>query len=357
MGEKTEKATPKKRKEARGKGQVLKSTEVNTAFCSLVMFAVLLVILPTFVRNMAAGFGEFLSPSAILPLTGEISTVTFHAVFLKALNKIAQLMLPIAAAALAAGVLVNLIQVGFLFTTKPLQPKAERISILKGFGRIFSVRTLVELLKSLLKVSVIGYVIYGEYRKALERFPMMMGLDIYASLLEILKTAFTIALKATVAFAVIAAADFLFQRWKYEKDLMMSKQEIKDEDRLSEGNPETKSRIRSKQRQMSASRMMQRVPSADVVITNPTHYAVALKYVEGEDDAPVVIAKGQDYLAIKIKEVARANYIQLVENRPLAQALYASCEIDQAIPEELYQAVADVLAFVRRQKEGRRTRA
>jgi flagellar biosynthetic protein FlhB len=260
---------------------------------------------------------------------------------------------PILGVAMAAGLAPNLLQVGFLFTTKALAPKFERINPLKGFQRMFSMQTLVQLIKSLLKVIVLGYIFYNDYRALLLTLPGYIATQPFMALRFILETAFTLALKMSLAMAVIAAADFLYQYMKFEKDLRMTKQEVKDEYKLTEGDPQIKGRIRQKQRQMSMMRMMSQVPQADVVITNPTHFAVALQYTEGQEGAPRVLAKGQDYMARRIKEVAREHRIQIIENKPLAQTLYRMCEVGQEIPETLYQAVAEVLVYVYRQRRAR----
>jgi flagellar biosynthetic protein FlhB len=349
-GEKTEIATAKKRRDARQRGQVLKSTEVNTAFCSAIMFALLLIIWPSMTDKLAALYKAYLSPATMASAREELNATVFTGVFLRAITDMGRILLPILATAVLAGVAINLLQVGFLFTTKTLEPKLDRISPIKGFGRMFSMRTLTELVKSLLKIVVLGYVVYGDYKKLVAEVPNYTGRDIHMSFLNIMNTAFTIALKMSLVIAVIAAGDYLFQWWKHEKDLKMTKQEVKDEYKLSEGDPQIKSRIRQKQRQLSAMRTMERVPTADVVITNPTHFAVALKYEEGRDEAPIVVAKGQDFLARKIKEVAREHNIELVENKTLARALYESCEMDDPIPLEFYHVVADILVAVYRRK-------
>ena len=350
-GEKTEKATPKKRRDARERGQVMKSQEVITAFCMVVMFGFLLLYSSPMIDMMLDLFRELLGSSFMVAGASRIGQGEMGDIFLHVLLSGAKIAAPILGVALFAGFASNVLQVGFLFTTKALTPKFERISPMKGFKRIFSVQTLVTLIKSLLKVIVLGYIFYGEYKGLLAEFPSYMGVGVYAGFMRILKTAFTVALKMAMAMVVIAAADFLFQWFKFEKDLRMTKQEVKDEYKLMEGDPQIKSKIRQKQRQMSMMRMMQQVPTADVVITNPTHFAVAIKYDDKASGAPVVVAKGQDFTARKIRETALEHKVQIVENKPLAQALYHSCEIGQEIPEELYQAVAEVLVFVFRQKE------
>ena len=349
-GEKTEKATSKKRKDAREKGQVRQSTEVNTAFCCVVMFGLLFMIWPWFIDQLKDIFNEHLSRQSIMEAVGGMTINEITAILSRVLMDMLGALFPILGAAIVAGIAINLLQVGFLFTTKSLGMKLNRISPISGFKRMFSVKTFVDLLKSLLKIIILGYIAYSEYNKLLEGFPMYVGLDIQATFIQIMRAAFLLALKMCIALVFIAAADFLYQWWKYEKDLRMTKQEVKDEYKLMEGDPKVKGKIRQKQRQMSMMRMMSKVPEADVVITNPTHYAVALKYDEKISNAPLVVAKGQDYIAIKIKEVALENNVEIVENKPLAQSLYALCEIDDEIPADLYQAVADILVFVYRQR-------
>ena len=349
-GEKTEKATPKKRKDAREKGQVRRSQEVTTVFCCAIMFALLLFIWPWLTDKLIGIYREYFGLQSIVPFVGTIEINDFKALLARTMMNLFGILLPILGTAMVAGIAINLIQVGFLFTTKELGMKLNRISPISGFKRLFSINTVVDLLKSLMKLAFVGFVAYSDYKKLLDEFPNYVGADIYNTFLRFMRASFMIALKMCLAMAFVAAADYLYQWWKYEKDLRMTKQEVKDEYKMLEGDPQIKGRIRQKQRQMSAMRMMSRVPEADVVITNPTHYAVALKYDESVSSAPVVTAKGQDYIARKIKEVALEHNIHIVEDKPLAQSLYAMCEIDDEIPAEFYQAVADILVFVYRQK-------
>lgn len=353
-GDRTEKATPKKRKEARERGQVLKSSEVNTAFSAIVMLGLMIILWPTYTKQLMQIYKDFLGSAVMDAANSRITASTVQALFRESILCMGKIMLPILGCSALVGIIANLIQVGFLFTTKTLMPKMERINPLKGFKRIFSTRTIVDLLKSLLKIALLGYILYTEYIKVLPKFPFFMEADIYNAFLEMMNIALSIALKMSLMLGIIAVFDYFYQWWKHEKDLMMTKQEVKDEYKLTEGDPQIKGKIRQKQRQMSAMRMMERVPSADVIITNPTHYAVALKYEDGVNNAPIVVAKGKDYIARKIKELAREHRIEIVENKPLAQALYNLCEIDDEIPTEFYQAVADILVYVYRRKNYRR---
>ena len=349
--EKTEKATAKKRKDAREEGQVIKSTEATTAFCAIIMLAFMLVTCTGFIEGMMQVFDTYLGNGFMeVGVNGGLTISAVGGLGREVVVTLITLMLPALGVAIVAGVAVNLLQVGFLFTTKTLMPKMSKISPMQGFKRMFSIRTVVELLKSLMKVALLGYIMYSEYVKLLDTLGGYIGLEIYSTLIQILQTAFTIALKMCLVLLVIALFDYLYQWYKHEKDLRMTKQEVKEEYKNMEGDPQIKGKIRQKQRQMSAMRMMESVPTADVVITNPTHYAIALRYAQGLDAAPIVVAMGQDYLAQKIKTVAREHGIDIVENKPLAQALYKMCEIDREIPMEFYQAVADILVYVYKQK-------
>jgi flagellar biosynthetic protein FlhB len=349
-GEKTEKATPKKRRDARKKGQVRHSTEVNTTFCALIMFGLLYIIWPWFVERLMDIFKQHLGTQSIIMASAGMSVNQVMGVINLVLRNMLFILLPIVGTALIAGVAINLLQIGPLFTTKPLGMKLNRISPISGFKRMFSIKTIVDLAKSLLKICILGYIAYSDYRKMLENFPGFIGRDVHTAFIIIMRNAFLTALKMCLAMIIISILDYLYQWWKYEKDLRMTKQEVKDEYKMMEGDPQIKSKIKAKQRQMSAMRMMSRVPEADVVVTNPTHYAIALKYDDKVSGAPVVVAKGQDYLARKIKEAAIEAGVEIVENPPLAQSLYALCEVDEEIPAEFYQAVADILVFVYRQK-------
>jgi len=349
-GEKTEKATGKKRRDARRKGQVRRSTEVNTAFCAIVMFGLLFAIWPTFVEQMTGIFTDNLGSTSLLMVSGGLNINEVTALFTRLMLGFFAIMAPLLGAALFAGVAANVVQIGFMFTTETMKVKLNKINPINGFKQMFSPRKLVDLLKNILKIFLVGYVAYTDYMNLLEKFGSYVGQDIYVSFIDIMRTAFLMALKMCLVMVFIAVADFLYQWWKYEKDLKMTKQEVKDEYKMMEGDPKIKSKIRQKQMQMSAMRMMQHVPEADVVITNPTHYAVALRYDDKVSTAPAVVAKGQDYIAHKIREVATENGVQIVENPPLAQSLFATCEVGDEIPDELYQAVADILVFVYRQK-------
>ncbi|MGI6152254.1 MAG: flagellar biosynthesis protein FlhB [Christensenellaceae bacterium] len=351
-GERTEEATPKKRKDARERGQVLKSNELVMVGSMLIMFAALRGLMPMIAENLFSFAGEYLSGTHMTMEQMEIGS------FLPIANNMAvgllTILLPILAVALVAAVLINVIQTGFLFSTKAMEPKMSRLNPVEGFKRIFSMRGVFELLKSLLKVAVIGLVVYQEITNNLEVFPTLMNVGVHAAVLQIADMIVNAAFKVLAFLAIIAAVDYMFQRRKYEKDLMMSKYEVKMEMKQQEGDPQIKGKIKQKQREMAMMRMMSSVPDADVVITNPTEYAVALRYDEAVADAPRVVAKGKNLIAAKIKEIAQEHNVEIMEDKPLARSLYAYCEIGDFIPVELYQAVAEILAQVYRRKRADR---
>lgn len=352
-GEKTEKATPKKRREAREKGQVFKSVEVVTSFSLLAMFGVISAFGGLIVENIEKMLRYFFTQKDI---PDAIDVVTISETMTKAVIYLLQIMAPLLLGAFICALVLNALQVGLKFSSKAMAPKMERISPLKGFKRIFSMKTLVELIKSVIKITILGLVAYGEYKRYMGEFSLIMGRDVPSAVSNFVDMIIGAAFKMAIALAIFAPFDYLYQRWKYEKDLMMTKQEVRDEYKLTEGNPEIKGKISQKQREISSMRMMHAVKDADVVITNPTHYAIALCYDEEKSSAPFVIAKGKDQLALRIKEKAREEDVAMVENRPLARSLYFFCEVGDEVPEDLYKAVAEVLAYVYHLKNKRGVR-
>lgn len=353
MSQKTERATPKRRREARDKGNVLKSAEVGTAAVLLAVFAMVKVLGPAVARGSAEVLTHWLTrPPSENPLSIDMA----QQAYVSAALSIASIGGPLVGVAVLIALAANILQVGFLFTPKALQPKMNRVNPMEGFKRIFSIRSVAELVKSVVKIMALGVVAWQEYEKVIGRFPDFAMQGIMAATAQMVDMAMNVALKMGMVLLAIAAADFFYQWWRRERELRMTKQEVKDEYKLTEGDPQVKGRIRQKQRQMGMMRMMQAIPTADVVITNPTHYAIALRYKEGRDGAPVVVAKGKDFVAQRIKEEARKHHIEMVENRPLAQALYVYCDIGDAIPNDMYKAVAEVLAYVYRLKHPVRNR-
>lgn len=342
--ERTEKATPKKRREARERGQVFKSVELSSAV-TLIVGLLALKFASTFMMDkLYRAYDRYLHSNAI---ADQLYTYTgIMAIAREIMYTVALAVLPVCGLVMVAGLAINFFQVGFIFTTRPLVPNLSRINPLEGLKRIFSKRTFVELLKSLLKLAIVAFISYGEFTSDIKSFAQLAQWGVNRSFMVVTDMAFNIGIKIAAVFIVLAVFDYFYQWWEYEKSLRMTKQEVKDEYKEVEGHPLIRSRIRERQRQIGLRRMMQEIPRADVVITNPEHFAVALRYDPKEHDAPVVVAKGQDYVALKIKEVAKKHGVYIVENKPLAQMLYKSTEIGQAIPPELFRAVAEVLAFV-----------
>ena len=267
-------------------------------------------------------------------------------VFRKMMLEAVVIMAPLLLIGFLIAFLSDVVQVGWHPTGKTLQPKFSKMSPVSGFKRIFSVNSVVELIKSLLKIGLIVYICYNYLKNKWPLLYQLYDLDLMQAIGLIGNTVTDLGIRISLIYMIIAAADFIYQKVKFSRDMRMTKQEVKEEYKQQEGDPQIKGRIRQRMREASQRRMMQNLPQADVVITNPTHYAVAIKYDPEVADAPIVIAKGEDYLAAKIKEIARDHQIEIVENKPLARMLYANVDVGQAVPPELYQAVAEVLAFV-----------
>lgn len=346
-GEKTEKATPRKRQEVRKKGQVAKSIEINTAISLLLMFLALMFFGESILTRMLSLLHTTFEDYLLLNVTEE----NIETLFLSFTYQGVMMIAPLLIVAVIAGVSSNLMQVGFMFTTEPLKMKLEKIDPIKGFKRIYSLRAIVELLKSLLKISFVGSVTFLVIWFQFEEMLTLPQVSIEKALIFFAKLTLQMGLFASVALLFLSVFDYLYQKFDFEKNIRMSKQDIKDEHKKTEGDPLIKSRIKQKQREIAMRRMMQEVPKADVVITNPTHFAIALKYDEKKMDAPYVVAKGTDFLAQKIKQIANEHDVITVENKPLARALYDQAEIGQAIPEHFFQAVAEIMAYVYRVKQ------
>jgi flagellar biosynthesis protein FlhB len=340
-GEKTESATPRRRQEARERGQVLKSTEVNTAALLVAGAAFLQWVWPSMTRSLTDLTLHSFEASVMADLSQPEVQSKGLGLALFGLRLVGPFLLGL----MAVGVVSNLAQVGFLLSGQSIKPQFSRVNPLDGAKRLLSTRTLVELVKTIAKVLIIG----GFAWQALsDKGAMLVSLaDMQPGMAGAAITGAVMAVvwKVAIAFVCVAAADYLYQRWFFERSLRMSKEEIKEELKQSEGDPHIRARLRQRARALARQRMMSEVPRADVVITNPTHFAVAIRYEAGMD-APQVIAKGERLIAQHIKKIAREHGIPTIENRPLAQALYKACKVGQAVPPELYRAVAEVLAFV-----------
>lgn len=346
-GEKTEDPTAKRMSDARQKGNIPKSQEINTVFVLLAGFWTLNILGASIYKEICAFMTHILSQPV-----DTVNTETVMRIFISMVVVLVKTAFPIMGVIMLMGLIINFLQVGINFTTEPLGFKLENLNPINGFGRIFSKRSLVELVKSLFKILIIGSFIYTYLKDEIAQMPYMLYIDLTASLPRIASIVFNLAFKVCGVIFVMAVLDFAYQKWEHYTNLKMSKDEVKEEFKQMEGDPQIKSKIKQKQRQMAMQRMMREVPKADVIITNPTHFAVALRYAKGMK-APQVVAKGQDFVALKIKRVAREAGVTIVENRPLARALYAAAEIGETVPPELYKAVAEVLAYVYRLKHRR----
>ncbi len=347
-GEKTEPATEKKLRDARKEGQVAKSKEIANGFGILALF----LVLKLWVGTMGEQFLELFSvtyqkiPETVKIYNGQIPENDIIKMISFGMMQIGIITIPILLVGVIVAFLSDVAQVKWEPTAKPLQPKFSKLNPIKGFKKIISVGSLVELIKSIAKIGLIIYISYSYLKDKSNLLFMLYDMPLMQAISLLGETVTDLGIRIAVVYMIIAFADYIYQRVKFSKDMRMSKQEVKDEYKSQEGDPQVKGRIRQKMREVSQRRMMQNLPQADVVITNPTHYAVAIKYDPEQYDAPFVVAKGTDYLAQKIKEVAKDNQIEIVENKPLARMLYATVDVGQVVPPELYQAVAEVLAFV-----------
>ena len=344
-GDKTEKATPKKLDDARKEGRVARSSDLINGFMLLLMF---------FVLKLFGGIMAGLFLDSFVKYYNKASDISMEVFDVRqAVNLSNEIVLDIVIATLpvligsfVVALVGNIVQVGWKVTAKPLKPKLDRLNPIGGLKRMFSQEKVVELIKSILKVLAIALVAYNEVKDRWKFILNLYDFEFMQAVLNIFDIVLDVGIKISLIFVVIGLADFGYQKWKHLHDLRMSKQEVKDEMKQSEGDPQIKGQIRQKMREGARRRMMQELPKADVVITNPTHFAVAVKYDKETAEAPYVLAKGADYVAANIKEIAKQNNIEIVENKPLARMLYYNVEIGDQIPPELYQMVAEVLAYV-----------
>lgn len=347
-GEKTEDATPKKLEDARKEGQVAKSKELGVGFTLFAGFVLLKLWVGTIGQQFLDVFNVTymrIPDMAKYVASGEGITY-FYSFFKGMILQVLLYMAPFLLVAVAVAAIVEVLQVKWVVTAKPLKPKFDKFNPINGFKRIFSLQSLMELLKSFLKILLIGFLVYSTLRDKWTDILILLDMPVQQGIMLMGNVILNLGVKISAFYLIIAFADFIFQKWKFKEDMKMTKQEVKDEYKQSEGDPQIKGQIRQRMMQASRRRMMQDIPKADVVITNPTHFAVAVRYNLEEADAPVVVAKGADHLAAKIKEVAKENNVEIVENKPLARMLYYNVNLGQMIPPELYKAVADILAYV-----------
>jgi flagellar biosynthetic protein FlhB len=344
--EKTEQPTIKKLAKAREEGQVAVSREVPSVLILLFSLCVFFFAgfwmfdrLINFMKSLLQNIGAI-----------SIGVMSLRLLLFSVFKEMIIILAPLMVAVVLAGVTGYVVQFGFLFTGKPLTPKFSKMDPVKGMKKLFSVKSYVELVKMLIKTCVVGGVAFIMLRGEADKFPLLIRMEVGEILIFIGQVSFRICFYTCIALIFLAALDFAFQKWQHIKSLKMTKQEVKDETKQSEGDPKIKSRIRSAQMEMARRRMMEAVHDADVIITNPTRLAIALQYDAKKMTAPRVIAKGSGFVAERIREIAMERSIPIVEEKPLAQALYKTVEIDDFIPASLYQAVAEVLAYVYRLK-------
>jgi flagellar biosynthetic protein FlhB len=343
--EKTEEPTSKKIEDARKEGNVAKSQDV-VGVTTLIVGVIVIIFYMKFLFYKVMDFYVYY----LSFISHEFSIADLISLVIKSILEVFILLIPLMAAIMLAGVLGNIAQFGFLFTTKAIMPKFSKLNPITGLKNLFSKKKLFEGIKMTLKVAIAFGIGFNLFLGWLDEIPKLELFPLMTQIKWLIDKSIILAFTMIAVFVVFAAIDFVFQKYSYKKSLKMSKQEIKDEMKNSEGNPEIKAKIRQIQMKMASQRMMKEVPKADVVVTNPTHYAIAIRYNKEEDRAPKVVAKGVDHLAQKIKEIAREHDVMIVENRPLARQLYAEVEIEEYIPEKLYKAVIEVLVMVYKTK-------
>lgn len=344
--EKTEAPTQRRREDARRRGQVARSREVPSAMVLVAGTGLLAVAGPYFSSATMCLFQELLQESGQMKLLAGDATSVFTGLLLRTVL----IAGPFIGVVVIVVVASNLAQVGFLTSTDALAPKWSRLNPIEGFRRIFSLQSVVELAKGLLKLGIVAWVLWRSLKGEWEALRAMGAPDGWEASYGLAGGILRIGIRAGMVLAGLALLDYLYQRWEHERSLRMTKEELKEEFRQREGDPKIRARIRQRQREMARRRMMASVPKADVVITNPQHLAVALQYDREKMSAPMVVAKGAGYLAERIKEIARRYSVEVIENKPLAQALYKMVDVGAQIPPELYRAVAEILAYLYRKR-------
>lgn len=341
--EKTEQATPKKRRDERKKGNIFLSKDVVVVASLLGTFFSLKLLFPGMYEAISTFLIRYMNyASTKTEVTAEfVSDMTREMII-----TFVRVCVPLLMIAVLLAIVATAAQTKLLFSTDALKPKFSRLSPLQGFKRLFSSKSLVEVLKGIIKITILIWIMYSFFIGQLINFERTLKLDLISSTAFVLDCIIKLVMKVSIAFVAISAFDYFYQWWDYEKQLKMSKQEVKEEYKQTEGNPQIKGKIKELQRRMAMSRMMQSVPTADVVLRNPSHFAVALKYDGEKDAAPIVVAKGQDEIAFRIIKIAEENGVQVVENKPVARALYAMTKVSGMIPEEFYGTVAEILVYV-----------
>ena len=341
---KTEKATPKKRKDERKKGHVAVSKDVVMVASLLGIFMMLKMLFPFMYKTLRNYMIKYIS---LAPSVETLSDYTTKA-YMDTVEAVAKASLPILLVSVLLAVVATGVQTRFLFTKSNMAPKFNRLNPLQGIKNILSAKSLVELLKSMIKITILILILYQIIKGDLRAVARTIDMELQDSAVYVLNAILEMIVKVSIIFLAIAGFDYFYQWWDFERQIKMSKQELKEEYKQTEGNPEIKGRIRNIQRERARSRMMQAVPTADVIVRNPTHYAVALRYDIEKDSAPVLVAKGQDELALRIVAVGEENGVYVLENKPLARGIYAGTQVGAEIPPEYYGTVAEILVYVYR---------
>ncbi len=340
--EKSESPSEKRRQDSREKGTVAKSTEVNSVLVLVTALFMMRLVGPWLINRISRSIREYLHLASTTEMSFEYAIELTREMVVMGV----MFIMPIAGSILVIGVTANIIQIGFLFTLKPLEPKLEKLDPIAGAKKLLALRSLVEMVKNILKLTIIIAVAYFTVRGEYDAMLMLADTSVLVIWHFILQSAFKIILRVALALIIIAILDYAYQRYEHEKKLKMTKQEVKEERKQMEGDPQIKARIRSIQREMARRRMMEEVPKATVVVTNPTYIAIALRYDPQENEAPVVVAKGKRVAAERIKKLATDHDIPIVEDKPLARAMYDKVDVGFAIPLEFFTAVAEIMAYV-----------
>jgi flagellar biosynthetic protein FlhB len=333
----------KKRQDERKKGNIFQSKDAVSAVSILAIFFTLKICFPYIYAYLSNFLKKYI---AYVKSTNTLTQLFAMDVLKDCVIAVLVLAGPVMLMSILVAVLATGVQTKFKFSGEQLKFKFNRISLIEGFKRLFSLRSIVELVKAMIKIAIITVVLYTSFTDISTRITSLMSVDVMEATKYILNSIMDIVIKLSVVFLVLAAGDYFYQWWEYERNIRMSKQEVKEEYKQMEGDPQIKGRIKERQRAMSQKRMMQQVPTADVIVRNPTHFAVALKYDIERNTAPIVVAKGQDHIALKIVEIAEAHHIPMKEDKPLARALYAAVEVNMEIPPEFYAVLAEIMAWV-----------
>ncbi len=347
-GEKTEKATSKRKQDERKKGNIFKSTDLVTAFSLLITFYALKLLGPFILQTIQTVIRQYFTAAGTQKVITDADTRIF---LIDAYRVIGLTAMPLLLISGLTAIVLTMAQTRMLITTESIKFKFSHLNPISGIKKMFSLRSFVELIKASAKISILLYIVYQKLLVFLPKFRTFVDMETTEALSVFSDFIMSIVLTAGVVFLLLGILDYAYQWWEYEKNLRMSKQEIKEEYKHTEGDPLIKGRIRELQRKQAMSRMMQNVPKADVVIRNPTHYAVAIAYDPDHDRAPVVLAKGADLVALRIVAIAEEHKITAMENKPLARGLFEAVDLGREIPEQFYQPVAEVLAFVYSLKE------